>query len=367
MATNRARRAGAGRGPGRSTVGRADGTLPSLLRDRRAPLRLDASRHSRARAAEEIRGAAPMASSARSRGERAELIARAADEVIAGALDAEFPLVVFQTGSGTQSNMNANEVIANRANQLAGKPLGSHEPVHPNDHVNKGQSSNDGFPVVMHVATVEAIVHRLVPAVDGAARHAGGEGGRLRGRRDDRPHASAGRRADHARPGDRRLGGADRRCARGRACVARSDSMRWRFGATAVGTGLNAHPRFGADRVAAPGGRNRPAVSRDHAITSRRSPRTTRWPRRAARCATLAAALMKMANDVRLYASGPRAGIGELQHSRERAGLVDHARQDQPDAVRGADDGRGAGVRQRPGRGDGELRRASSSSTSTSR
>src|SRR4029078_720618 len=80
-----------------------------------------------------------------------------------GALDAEFPLVVFQTGSGTQSNMNANEVIANRANQLAGKPLGSHQPIEPNDHVNKGQSSNDGFPVVMHVVAVEGIVHRLIP------------------------------------------------------------------------------------------------------------------------------------------------------------------------------------------------------------
>src|SRR5687767_10707 len=97
--------------------------------------------------------------------EIADLITRAADEVIAGTLDAEFPLVVFQTGSGTQSNMNANEVIANRANQLAGRPLGSHEPVHPNDHVNKGQSSNDGFPVVMHAATVEGIVHRLMPPV----------------------------------------------------------------------------------------------------------------------------------------------------------------------------------------------------------
>src|SRR5688500_16437911 len=97
--------------------------------------------------------------------DRAELITRAADEVIAGTLDAEFPLVVFQTGSGTQSNMNANEVIANRANQLAGRPRGSHALVHPNDHVNKGQSSNDGFPVVMHVAAAEAIVHRLMPEV----------------------------------------------------------------------------------------------------------------------------------------------------------------------------------------------------------
>lgn len=97
--------------------------------------------------------------------ERAGLIARAADEVIAGTLDAEFPLVVFQTGSGTHTNMNANEVMANRANQLAGSPLGSHAPVHPNDHVNRGQSSNDGFPVVMHVAATEQIVHRLVPAI----------------------------------------------------------------------------------------------------------------------------------------------------------------------------------------------------------
>src|SRR5436190_3551167 len=96
--------------------------------------------------------------------ERADLIARAADEVIAGTLDAEFPLVVFQTGSGTQSNMNANEVIANRANQLAGRPLGAAAPVHPNDHVNRGQSSNDGFPVVMHVAIVEEVVHQIVPS-----------------------------------------------------------------------------------------------------------------------------------------------------------------------------------------------------------
>src|SRR5688500_18616900 len=88
--------------------------------------------------------------------ERADLIARAADEVLHGTLDAEFPLVVFQTGSGTQSNMNANEVIANRANQLAGKPLGSHEPVHPNEHVNKGQSANEGFPAAMDAAVAEA-------------------------------------------------------------------------------------------------------------------------------------------------------------------------------------------------------------------
>ena len=95
----------------------------------------------------------------------ADLIARAAQEVIDGAWDAEFPLVVFQTGSGTQSNMNANEVIANRAIQLAGGTVGSKAPVHPNDHVNRSQSSNDAFPAVMHVATVEEIDRALLPAI----------------------------------------------------------------------------------------------------------------------------------------------------------------------------------------------------------
>src|SRR2546427_2843194 len=97
--------------------------------------------------------------------EKADLIARAADEVIAGRWDEEFPLVVFQTGSGTQSNMNANEVIANRAIQLAGGVIGTKKPIHPNDDVNRGQSSNDVFPTVMHVATVDALTDALLPAV----------------------------------------------------------------------------------------------------------------------------------------------------------------------------------------------------------
>src|SRR5216110_1573810 len=101
--------------------------------------------------------------------DKVALIGRAAQEVIDGALDAEFPLVVFQTGSGTQSNMNANEVIANRAIQLAGGVIGTKKPIHPNDDVNRGQSSNDVFPTVMHVATVLALVEALLPAV-GALR-----------------------------------------------------------------------------------------------------------------------------------------------------------------------------------------------------
>src|SRR5688572_6956254 len=97
--------------------------------------------------------------------EKVDLIARASDEVISGALDEEFPLVVWQTGSGTQSNMNANEVIGNRAIQLAGGTVGSKEPVHPNDDVNRGQSSNDTFPTAMHIAAVEEISDNLLPAV----------------------------------------------------------------------------------------------------------------------------------------------------------------------------------------------------------
>src|SRR5271154_7042581 len=109
--------------------------------------------------------------------EKARLIVQAADEVVAGKLDDHFPLRIWQTGSGTQTNMNANEVIANRANELAGSPLGGKEPVHPNDHVNKSQSSNDTFPTAMHIAVAREIVLRLFPAVqslrDGLAKKAG--------------------------------------------------------------------------------------------------------------------------------------------------------------------------------------------------
>src|SRR5690348_7857702 len=97
---------------------------------------------------------------------RMRAIVKAADEIIAGKLDDHFPLVVWQTGSGTQSNMNVNEVIANRANELLGGELGSKKPVHPNDHVNMSQSSNDSFPTAMHIAAAQEIVHRLVPSLE---------------------------------------------------------------------------------------------------------------------------------------------------------------------------------------------------------
>src|SRR5579864_7426204 len=113
--------------------------------------------------------------------EKVDLIVRAADEVIDGRWDDEFPLVVFQTGSGTQTNMNANEVIANRAIQLAGGVIGSKKPIHPNDDVNHSQSSNDSFPTAMHIATVATIDRRLLPALE-----------RLRATLDAKAHAFAG-------------------------------------------------------------------------------------------------------------------------------------------------------------------------------
>jgi fumarate hydratase class II len=243
--------------------------------------------------------------------DRAELIARAADEVIGGSLDAEFPLVVFQTGSGTQSNMNANEVIANRANQLAGKPLGSHEPIHPNDHVNKGQSSNDGFPVVMHVAAVEGIVHRLVPSVTALRETLAQKA------RDHESVVMIGR--THLQDAvpitlGQVIGGWVAQVDAGITGVRASlDGLHeLAFGATAVGTGLNAHPRFSetaSRRMAEETGLPFRATSNHVAALSGHDAMAAA----SGAIRTLAAALMKIANDVRLYSSGPRAGIGELR------------------------------------------------------
>jgi len=242
--------------------------------------------------------------------EKAELIARAADEVIAGRWDDEFPLVVFQTGSGTQSNMNANEVIANRAIQLAGGQLGSKKPIHPNDDVNRGQSSNDVFPTVMHVATVDALTETLLPAV--AA---------LRDTLGDKARAYAGivmigrTHLQDATPltlGQMISGWVaqlDETAAGVRATLPSLHALA--LGGTAVGTGLNAHPEFGA-RAAAEIARQTgqpfvPAANAFAALAAHDAMVATSGALR-----TLAGALMKIANDVRWYASGPRAGLGEL-------------------------------------------------------
>ena len=243
-------------------------------------------------------------------GNIAELIVKAADEVIDGKLNDEFPLVVFQTGSGTQSNMNANEVIANRAIELAGGVRGSKNPVHPNDHVNRGQSSNDTFPTAMHIAVAQELARRLFPSV-----------GKLRNTLADKAEqfdgiVKTGRtHLQDATPITlgQEIGG----------WVAQIDFALdgiqsdlpgiydLAIGGTAVGTGLNSHPRFGevaAGRIAQITGLPfRSADNKFFALSAHDALVNLSGSLR-----TLAGALMKMANDVRWLASGPRCGIGEL-------------------------------------------------------
>ncbi len=240
----------------------------------------------------------------------ADLIVRAADEVISGDLDEHFPLVVFQTGSGTQSNMNSNEVISNRAIELAGGELGSKTPVHPNDHVNRGQSSNDTFPTAMHIAVLLELRDRLEGAV-----------GQLR----DTLAAKSAEYADVVKVGrthlqdatpitlGQEIGGwvAQLDYALGEVRHAAEGLHELAIGGTAVGTGLNAHPEFGAlaaRRMGEEAGLElRSADDKFAALSAHDALVQT-----SASLRTLAGALMKMANDVRWLASGPRNGIGEL-------------------------------------------------------
>ncbi|WP_298888112.1 class II fumarate hydratase [uncultured Serinicoccus sp.] len=240
----------------------------------------------------------------------ADLIVRAADEVISGDLDEHFPLVVFQTGSGTQSNMNSNEVISNRAIELAGGELGSKTPVHPNDHVNRGQSSNDTFPTAMHIAVLLELRDRLEGAV-----------GQLR----DTLATKSADYADVVKVGrthlqdatpitlGQEIGGwvAQLDYALGEVRHAAEGLHELAIGGTAVGTGLNAHPEFGAlaaRRMGEEAGLElRSADDKFAALSAHDALVQT-----SASLRTLAGALMKMANDVRWLASGPRNGIGEL-------------------------------------------------------
>jgi len=242
--------------------------------------------------------------------DKVSLIARAAQEVIDGALDAEFPLVVFQTGSGTQSNMNANEVIANRAIQLAGGIVGSKKPIHPNDDVNRGQSSNDTFPAVMHIATVSELDRQLLPALE-----------RLRTTLDAKAHAFAdvvmiGRtHLQDATPvtlGQIISGWvAQLDDARAAIAFARKGLMPLALGGTAVGTGLNAHRDFGARAAAVIAFETgEPFVSAANKFAALSAHDAIVNVSAALR--TLAGAMMKIANDVRWHASGPRAGLGEI-------------------------------------------------------
>ncbi|MFL5099098.1 MAG: class II fumarate hydratase [Xanthobacteraceae bacterium] len=241
---------------------------------------------------------------------RTRAIVKAADEIIEGKLDAHFPLVVWQTGSGTQSNMNMNEVIANRANELLGAKLGAKVPIHPNDHVNMSQSSNDCFPTAMHIAAAQEIAHRLVPALahlQDALQEKAKAFSRIvkigRTHTQDATPLTLGQEFS------------------GYAAQVKSGIRRVRFGlkelyplaqgGTAVGTGLNAKRQFGrlfAKRVA--------EITRLPFVTA-----PNKFEALAAHDAYLfahgavnsvAAALFKIANDIRLLGSGPRSGLGEL-------------------------------------------------------
>jgi fumarate hydratase class II len=242
--------------------------------------------------------------------ERVKLIVAAADEVIAGTLDDHFPLVVFQTGSGTQSNMNANEVISNRAIEMAGGVMGSKKPVHPNDDVNRGQSSNDTFPTAMHIAAVEVIHDRLLPAVralrdvfaDLERRHADiVKIGRTH--LQDATPITLGQEISAWRAQlDDRIAGIER---------ALPGLYDLAIGGTAVGTGLNAHPRFGdaaASHIARETGH--PFVSAPNKFAALSAHDALVEVSAAER--GLAMALLKIANDIRWLASGPRCGIGEI-------------------------------------------------------
>jgi fumarate hydratase, class II len=242
--------------------------------------------------------------------EKVDLIVRAADEVIAGTLDDHFPLVVFQTGSGTQSNMNANEVISNRAIEMAGGQMGSKTPVHPNDDVNRGQSSNDTFPTAMHIAAVETIHGRLLPAVK-ALRDVFADLERRsaeivkigRTHLQDATPITLGQEVSSWRAQlDDRIAGIERSL---------PGLLELAIGGTAVGTGLNAHPRFGetAARYIAreTGHAFVSAENKFAALSAHDALVETSAAERG-----LAMALFKVANDIRWLASGPRCGIGEI-------------------------------------------------------
>jgi fumarate hydratase, class II len=237
-------------------------------------------------------------------------IVAAAEEVIDGTLEAEFPLVVWQTGSGTQTNMNMNEVLANRANELLGGARGAKQPVHPNDHVNRGQSSNDSFPTAMHVAAVEEIRHRLLPALHHLRTALATKANQCAaiiktGRthlQDATPLTLGQEFGAYARQIE--LG-----IERVVACLPRLYPLAQ--GGTAVGTGLNARIGF-AERFAAAiaeitGLPFVSATDKFEALASHDA-----LVEASGALNVLAASLMKIGNDIRLMGSGPRCGLGEL-------------------------------------------------------
>lgn len=243
--------------------------------------------------------------------DKAELIVEAAEEVSAGKLDEHFPLHVWQTGSGTQSNMNANEVISNRAIEIAGGTMGSKTPIHPNDHVNMSQSSNDTFPTAMHIATALAFNEKLLPAIQ-----------HLQEAFVKKVHAFK----DIVKIGRTHLQDAvpltlgqefSGYVAQLDACIKRIKDLmpelyELALGGTAVGTGLNTHPQFAAKAATHIANLTQlPFISAPNKFAALASHEPLVMAHSVLK--TIACALMKIANDVRWLGSGPRCGIGELR------------------------------------------------------
>ena len=241
----------------------------------------------------------------------ARLIEQAADEVLEGQHDAQFPLVVWQTGSGTQSNMNVNEVIAGRANELAGGQRGGKTPVHPNDHVNRAQSSNDCFPTAMHIAAVQDVRHCLLPALaelrDGLQEQAQRHASLVKTGRTHMMDATPITFGQELSAFVAQLGHAEAaiRAALPAVCELAQ-------GGTAVGTGLNAPAGFAeamAAELAALSGMPLTSAPNKFAALAGHEPLV----QLSGALKTLAVALMKLANDLRLLGSGPRAGLAEVR------------------------------------------------------
>ena len=242
--------------------------------------------------------------------EKTTLIVQAADEVIAGKLQEQFPLRIWQTGSGTQTNMNVNEVIANRAIELAGGQMGSKKPIHPNDHVNMSQSSNDTFPTAMHIAAAEQLKTRLIPAIQEVS-----EAIRTKAR-EFRDIVKIGR--THLQDAVPLTIGQE---FGGWASLLERDIERLRqvldglyelaIGGTAVGTGLNTHPEF-AERAAAKIAELTRLPFRSHPDKFAALSAHDEIVFAQGALETLAVSLMKISNDIRWLASGPRCGLGEL-------------------------------------------------------
>ena len=242
--------------------------------------------------------------------EKAGYIAQAADDVISGKMYDEFPLRIWQTGSGTQTNMNANEVISNRAIELAGGQMGSKRPIHPNDHVNMSQSSNDTFPTAMHIAAADQVVRKLIPAVEELRNVLAGKADAYAdvvkiGRthlQDATPLTVGQEMSGWVNLLDRNIE---------RLHHALKGLYDLAIGGTAVGTGLNAHPEF-AERTARKIADLTGLPFRSHPNKFAALSAHDELVSASGALKTLAASLMKIANDVRWLASGPRCGLGEL-------------------------------------------------------